>query len=223
MDLNPPAESFRWSNLDQAIVSPKLSKLTSEMQEAFMSDEAEISFEGRKRGNSAYFLPTFLDKQVERVDEWARQEYEIYCESVYEQGHYVTPEFLRDVYENAIKVLIHVRRATIPSHFSMRAHRTGERFNQHCLDKFARDMDLLANTWLRTIEAEAKALEHDSEHFSSPVPGSLPQLRRAVTDCESRQETFHFNWLKLIYVWSWNNILRIEPALTREGNFLSPE
>src|SRR5215472_12410178 len=64
MDPNPPAKNFRWSDLDQAIVSPKLSKLTSEMQEAFTSDEAEISFEGRKRGNSGYFLPTFLDKQV---------------------------------------------------------------------------------------------------------------------------------------------------------------
>lgn len=187
MDLTPPAARFRWSDLDQTLASPKLSKLTAEMQEAFFRDEAEISFEGRKRGNSAYFLPTFLDRQVQRTDEWARREYEIYCECVYEQGHCITPEFVRDIYEHAIKLLIHVRKSSIASYFSRRAHLTGERLNQHCLNKFAREMDILSNTWLRTLEADARSLEHNSYYFSSiPPPGSLPQLRQAIVDCDSR-------------------------------------
>ena len=78
-------EGFRWHDLDQALVAPKLSKLSAEMQKAFFKDEAEISFEGRRRGNSAYFLQTFLDKQIERTDEWARRKYEIYCECWYER------------------------------------------------------------------------------------------------------------------------------------------
>jgi hypothetical protein len=37
------------------------------MHVAFTSDESEIFFEARKRGNSAYFLPTFLDARAKRT------------------------------------------------------------------------------------------------------------------------------------------------------------
>jgi hypothetical protein len=47
---DPPSEGFRWPDLDQTLLAPKLSKLSAEMQKAFFKDEAEISFEGRKRG-----------------------------------------------------------------------------------------------------------------------------------------------------------------------------
>ncbi len=158
------------------------------MQEGFIKDEADISFEGRKRGNSGYFLPTFLDKQVERTDEWARKKYEMYCECVYEQGHSITPEFIRDLYQNAIKVLIHVRKGTISSHFQRRSHMTGESLNQHCLDSFARKMIILDNTWFRSLEAEAKALEHDLNELRrlSVEPVSPQEARRMILTCEFR-------------------------------------
>lgn len=132
--MNPtdPAGGFRWDDLDQTLVGPRLSKLAAEMQEAFFKDEAQISFEGRKRGNSGYFLTTFLDKQLERTDEWARRQYELYCECLYEQGRCITPEFIRAVYKNAIEVLVHVRKGTMTDHFTRRAHRTGEPLNQLC-------------------------------------------------------------------------------------------
>jgi hypothetical protein len=113
MDQIPPSEGFRWHDLDQTLVAPKLSKLSAEMQKAFFKDEAEISFEGRKRGNSAYFLPAFLDKQLERTDEWARRKYEIYCECWYEQGHCISPEFVRAVCTHGILGIFQVRKGTI--------------------------------------------------------------------------------------------------------------
>jgi hypothetical protein len=90
------------------------------------------------------------------------------------------------MYEHAIKLLIHVRKSSIASHFSRRAHITGEQLNQHCLNKFAREMDILSNTWLRTLEADARSLEHNSYYFSSTPPASLPQLRQGIVDCDSR-------------------------------------
>jgi hypothetical protein len=188
--MNPtdPEGSFRWDDLDQTLVSPRLSKLAAEMHETFVKDEAQISFEGRNRGNSAYFLATFLDKQLERVDEWARRAYEIYCECLYAQGRCITPQFIRAVYKNAIEVLMHLRKASITDHFTRRAHMTGEPLNQHCLNNFARRMDVLANTWLRELEAEARALEHNSYVLppSGPAPMSPQQVRQAILDCESR-------------------------------------
>jgi hypothetical protein len=188
MDPTPSAESFRWSDLDQTLVSTKLEKLTKEIQGAFVKVEAEIGFEGRKRGNGAYFLPTFLAKQVERTDEYARRKYELYCECVYEQGRCVSPAFLREVYANAIKLFIQVRKDTIADHFARRAHITGERLNQHCFNRFAREMDALGNTWFKTTEADAKSLEHNSlfHSFSCPLPASLPEIRQAIVDCQSR-------------------------------------
>jgi hypothetical protein len=96
MDQTLPG-AFRWDDIDQALIGPKLSKLAAEIQAAFFKDESEISFEGRKRGNSAYFLATFLDKQVDRTDEWARKQYEAYCDCWYEQGRCISPEFIRGV------------------------------------------------------------------------------------------------------------------------------
>jgi hypothetical protein len=58
-------------------------------------------------GNSAYFLLTFLDKQVERTDEWARRKYEIYCKCWYEQGHCISPEFVREARTRGIAWRLH--------------------------------------------------------------------------------------------------------------------
>lgn len=179
---------FRWEDIDRTIVSPKLSELSAEMHDAFLKDENEIAFEARKRGNSAYFLPTFLDKQVERTAEWARKKYEIYCECWHEQGGRVTPEFIRAVSKNAIALLMHVRKRTVTDHLTRVAQRTGRPLNQHCLDRFRSSMDRLANTWLRGLEAEAKALEQNS--LVLPHPGglimSIQQTREATLDCEAR-------------------------------------
>lgn len=188
MDQIPPSEGFRWRDLDQTLVAPKLSKLSAEMQEAFFKDEAQISFEGMKRGNGAYFLPTFLDKQLERTDEWARRKYEIYCECWYEQGHCISPEFVRAAWTHGILGIFHVRKGTITDHFARYAQRTGERLNQHCLDSFARRIEVLANTWLRDLEAQAKALEHDSHelHLLVVAPTSSHHASQMILRCESR-------------------------------------
>ncbi len=188
MDQNPPSEGFRWHDLDQTLVAPKLSKLSAEMQEAFFKDEAEISFEGRKRGNGAYFLSAFLDKQIERTNEWARRKYEIYCECWYEQGHCISPEFVRAVCTHGILGIFQVRKGTIADHFARQTQRTGERLNQHCLDAFARRIDVLANTWLRDLEAQAKALEHDSHELGllAVAPTSSDHARQMILRCDSR-------------------------------------
>jgi hypothetical protein len=188
MDQTPPAGGFRWDDIDQTIVGPKLSKLAAEMHEKFVKDEAQISFEGRKRGNSGYFLPTFLDKQVERTDEWARKECEIFCECWYEQGRSISPEFIRAIYPQALLTIFHVRKGAIDNHFARRAQMTGEHFNQLSLDNFARRIDVLANTWLRDLEAEAKALEHDLNELRrlSAEPASPQEARRMIVTCEFR-------------------------------------
>lgn len=188
MDQTPPADGFRWDDIDQTIVGPKLSKLVAEMHEKFVKDEAQISFEGRKRGNSGYFLPTFLDKQVERTDEWARKEYEIFCECWYEQGRCISPEFIRAIYPQALLTIFHVRKGSIADHFARRAQMTGEHFNQLSLDNFARRIDVLANTWLRDLEAEAKALEHELNELRrlSVEPASQEQTRQMILACEAR-------------------------------------
>jgi hypothetical protein len=188
MDQIVPSQGFRWHDLDQTLVAPKLSKLSEEMQKAFFKDEAEISFEARRRGNSAYFLPTFLDKQVERTDEWARREYEIYCECWYEQGHCISPEFVREVSTHGILGIFEVRKGTIAYHFTRQAQRTRKQLNQHCLANFARRIKVLANTWRKDLEAQATALEHDSDEIRllAVTPTSLYEARQMIHKCDAR-------------------------------------
>lgn len=188
MDLTSSAGAFRWDDIDKTIVAPKLSKLSEEMRLALIKDESQISFEATRRGNSAYFLPTFLENQIQRMDEMARRQYEIYCEGWYEQGRCITPEFIRAVYKNVIVILIQVSKASMADHLTRAAHRTKEPLNQHCLNQFNSSMDRLANTWRMNLEAEAKVLEQNSYAIphSSDMPMSMQQIHEAILTLEAR-------------------------------------
>jgi hypothetical protein len=56
------------------------------------------------------------------------------------------------------------------------------------LDGVARRIDVLANTWLRDLEAQAKALEHDSHELRllAVAPTSSHHARQMIVRCDSR-------------------------------------
>jgi hypothetical protein len=56
------------------------------------------------------------------------------------------------------------------------------------LDTFASRIEILANTWLRDLEAQAKALEHDSHELRllAVAPTSRDEARQMILRCDSR-------------------------------------
>jgi len=170
---------------------PKLTQLSVEMNALLVSDEREIEFEGKKRGNAAYFLPTLLDNQVRRTDEWASRQYEIYCDCWHDQGHSITAEFVREVSKNGIVPLMHIRKGTIDQQLERKALKTNMPFDQHsinCIQLWHIRMDRLANKWERDLEAEARKIEHNASVLKNlmVMADSKHETSEQLLVCESR-------------------------------------
>ena len=91
---NPPAppetpeHTFRWEDLDHQLINLKLASLSEQIQPVIAEDERLVQTQAAKKGNSAYFLPAFFEKQEQRTREWARRVYETYCEVWRLQGRH---------------------------------------------------------------------------------------------------------------------------------------
>lgn len=94
--------SFDGEDLDQRLVSPKLSELAVEMQNRAAEAEHQIAAETAKNGNSARYVPQFLGFHEQLADEWAARTYVVYCDAWNEQKRAVSPSFIRAVRDNAI-------------------------------------------------------------------------------------------------------------------------
>lgn len=167
------AQLFRWDEIDQVLLAPKIDGLTREMQQAFFDDERQISFQSKRKGNIAYFASAFLRKQEERTDEWARRTYEIYCQCWQQQHCPKTPEFVKAVFDQAILPLFYTRKSTVAAHLKLRAKRTRRHFDSGAIGGWYRAIDQLAHSWKRRLEAEARALEYDEARSDTEHPTSL--------------------------------------------------
>jgi hypothetical protein len=88
-----PEHAFRWEHLDHQLIDLKLGVLSEQMQAAIAEDERLVQAEAAKRGNTAYFLPAFFEKQEQRTREWARKVYATYREVWQLQGRHSDAQF----------------------------------------------------------------------------------------------------------------------------------
>lgn len=88
---------FRWEDLDNRLLSPKLQELSNEMQKKSVEGERKAAFETRQSGNSACYLPRLFDFQEKLTDEWVQRVYAAHGESWFQQNRTVTGEFIRAV------------------------------------------------------------------------------------------------------------------------------
>ncbi len=101
--LAAPERTFRWEDLDHQLIDLKLASLAEQMQVVNTEDERLLQVESGKKGNSAYFLPAFFEKQEERTREWARKVYRTYCEVWQLQGGTMTLNFAKAIYEKSCR------------------------------------------------------------------------------------------------------------------------
>jgi hypothetical protein len=64
--------AFRWEELDQRLLSPKTNDLAEEMHKRTSEAESRIGFDTARSGNSAGYLPRWLDFQEQLTDEWRK-------------------------------------------------------------------------------------------------------------------------------------------------------
>jgi hypothetical protein len=185
----PTQPTFRWEDLDHRLIDLKLSKLAEQMQAAITDDERLVQAETIKKGNSAYFLPAFFEKQEQRTREWARNVYETYCEVWQLQGGTMTLAFVKAVYERAVVPLIAARKGSAESQVMLRATRTGSTHNpqlaaavgqwhrqiQNLRVSLWREFEIETSEWkykLATQQAGASKLPENFENRGLPPDGS---------------------------------------------------
>ena len=166
---------FRWEDIDNRLLSPKLQELSNEMQKKSVEGERTAAFDTRQGGNSAGYLPRLFDFQEKLTDEWVQRVYVAHCESWSQQNRTVSGEFIRAIRDRAVIPLIATRKSTVQFEVSLRGTRIGENPNSTSLGEWNRRMDRLAARWSQRLEADAVAEEyrasrpagvHDDRHFT---------------------------------------------------------
>jgi hypothetical protein len=152
---------FRWEDIDHRLVVLKLVDLSEEMRSRIRADERRIRFENRLNLNSNTVPSLILQMKVERADERARREYEIYCEVWQTQGYMKSAAFVRRVCAHIVQML-GVRSNSIAHEFSRSARRTSLPFSLRAAHLNSLDLRMrrLQGRWQRRLEIEAKELEH---------------------------------------------------------------
>jgi len=154
------ADEFRWENLDERLLSPKLHEVSEEMQKRSVEGERKAAFDTHQSGNAAGYLTRLFDFQERLTDEWAERLYAAHCEAWSQQNRAVTPAFIPAVRDRAIIQLIGVRKSTVQFGVGLRAKRIGAPPNPVALGEWNRRMDRLAARWSRRLEADAVAEEY---------------------------------------------------------------
>ena len=155
-----PADEFRWADIDQRLLSPKISEVAEEMHNRIAEGERKVAFDARQSGNVAGYLPRLLDFHERLTDEWAKWLYTAHCEAWVQQNRTVSAIFIRAVRDRAIIQLIAVRKPSVQSEVCRRGTATSQQPNPIALGEWNRKMNRLAAHWNRKLEAEAVATEY---------------------------------------------------------------
>jgi hypothetical protein len=151
---------FRWEDLDQRLLSPKLERLAIEMHKRIADAERRIDSEVARSGNTAGYLSRLFDFHEQLTDEWANRTYTACCEACEQQNRPITPAFIRAVRDEAIVPLIATRNSTVLWQVDLRGTRTRQKPNAGALGAWRRKMGSLAARWCNDLEAKAVATEY---------------------------------------------------------------
>ncbi len=161
---------FRWEDLDQPLIAPKVSAVAERMHKQAAQEERRIGHEAAQSGNAAGYISRLFDFHEKQADEWAAADYAAHCEAWQEQGRTVSPAFIRAVRDNVIIPLIVTRKATVQWKVSFRGDRIHQPPSATALGEWAHRMDRLASNWSSRLEAEAVA----AEYTRADQPQQLP-------------------------------------------------
>ena len=187
-----PAHTFRWEDLDHQLINLKLGSLSEQMQAAIAEDERLVQSEAAKKGNSAYFLPAFFEKQEKRTREWARKVYETYCEVWQLQGGTRTWAFVKAVYERAVVPLIAARQGGAESQVMLRATRMGSTHNPQlpaALGQWHRQIQNLRVSLWREFEIETSEWKYTlaGQQAEASKPPGNSQSRGLPPDVSAKK------------------------------------
>jgi hypothetical protein len=139
--LNPTSQPvpFHWQQVDQRLSSILQSKVSDEIRKLIDKDVGHIRFQNMRNANSMAVPSERLQMHRLRTEEWAARLYEGYCEIWQTQRMHLSPEFLRGIGENVVRVLYSARVGAVTDEFVREQQRTGSDANwlQPALEAYA--------------------------------------------------------------------------------------
>ena len=189
-------DDFRWEDLDQRLLSPKISDLADEMHRRIAEGERKVEFDTRESGNVAGFLPRLFDFHERLTDEWAERLYAAHCEAWIQQNRSVSAGFIRAVRDRPVAQLVAARKSAVQAGVCLRESRI-RHSPSVALGKWNRRMGRLAARWSRKLDADAAAKGYEKS--------TAPSMRTDPPPERPRPERSAFGWLgeKL---WRWEVI-----------------
>src|SRR5579862_2312958 len=187
--------AVRWEDIDQRLISPKLTEIAADMQQRASEEERRISSDVQRSGNRAGYLPRLFDFQQQLTNEWAAMVFDAYCKTWEEQNRSISGQFIRLIRDRAVLPMIATRKGTVEEIVTLRASRIGDSASVSVLGEWSRRMSGLANRWTRDLEAKAVACEYrlarpasdaarpNAQENDTEVPASSHHLLSLV-ECE---------------------------------------
>lgn len=160
MNVPYPSDPFRWEELDQRLVFPRVHEISEEMQRRSVEGARKAASDTRLSGNSAGYLSRLFEFQERLTDEWAERIYAAHCQAWVQQNRTVSGAFIRAARDRVIIPLIAARKSAVQFEVSLRGTRIREQPNAVALGSWARRMDKLGSRWSGRLEADAAAEEY---------------------------------------------------------------
>jgi hypothetical protein len=154
---------FSWQQVDETLATLMLAEVSTEFGNLLREDTQHIRYQNIGNGNGLTVPVQRLEMYRLRTDELAARYYAVYCEVWRSQQKPLTPEFLRAICPNRLRVLMSARVNSISSEFSleqMRTHSFNVEWLKSAMEEFKRSMDRLYAKWAKLAEIDAKGLEH---------------------------------------------------------------
>lgn len=177
-------------------VTLRLTLMVRGMNEQLQKDILGIGYEGRQKGNSAYYLPARVELEIKNTDERAQALYDACCEVWEIHGLKRSRAFFRAVFDYCLTPLFATRRSCLQAELTSRDSvlRTpgGSTAAQRSL---ARRMDQLRAKWNTKLEIETRDIEtrerlaqaRDAHTAQAPVRSSSPIANRSKTGRKERR------------------------------------
>jgi hypothetical protein len=156
LQLQNADSSFRWEDIDQRILSHKTNEIAEEMHKRAAAVQRRIAHETAQSGNSAGYLPRWIDFHEQLANEWAEKVYTAHCEAWIAQNRRISPAFIRAVRDLAVAQTLAARKSSVQFEIGLRAVRIGDSGNPQnsaIIGTWIRRMDRLAARWNSKLEA----------------------------------------------------------------------
>jgi hypothetical protein len=154
---------FDWQQVDQRLASLMLADVSEEFLILAREDLQHIHYQNIGNGNGMTVPSERLEMHRLRSDEIAARYYAVYCEVWRCQQKPLSPEFLRAICPNSLRMLKSGRINNLATEFSMeqmRTHSLNEEWLKSAMAEYTRSMERLYSKWEKLAEIDSKGLEY---------------------------------------------------------------